>query len=168
MNFKALILVLVFSFVFYCGCESTPANKTIQPASESEVFKIEDYLPAKVSILGLSEYVDDGENGSHIKVFVALLDKFVCQVKVGGVFRFELYERVLRSADPRGQRVEIWDDIDLRDAVVNNESWQDFLRAYQMELPFESKNGRDHILEVTFLSPTGERLTDILVLKVNK
>ena len=73
------------------------------------------------------------KNNEHA---VSLLDPFDCQIKSPGVFRFELYEYVQRSAEPKGQRVIIWPDIDLTECSENNNHWRDFLRAYEFNLDF--------------------------------
>jgi hypothetical protein len=88
-----------------------------------------------------------------------LLDSFGCQVKSAGVFRFELYERVERSAEPKGRRVVIWPDIDLIDAAANNENWRDFLRAYEFNLDFDLQGSQNYVLQVTCLCPGGKRLS---------
>jgi len=82
-----------------------------------------------------------------------------------GVFRFELYERVVRSAEPKGRRIVIWPDIDLTGAAENNEYWRDFLRAYEFNLPFEAQIKQCYILQVTYLSPSGKRLSAELSLE---
>jgi hypothetical protein len=102
---------------------------------------------------------NNGEKPSQIKVYVSLLDSFDCQIKAPAVFRFELYDKVLRSAEPKGKRVLIWPDIDLKDAAKNNEYWRDFLRAYEFDLPCEPENNKSYILQITSLCPDGKRLS---------
>jgi hypothetical protein len=80
-------------------------------------------------------------------------------MKSPGVFRFELYEKVPRSAEPKGKRISKWPDIDLTDAVENNARWRDYLRAYEFTLPLESETGQSHILQATCLCPNGKRLS---------
>lgn len=75
-----------------------------------------------------------------------------------GIFRFELYEHVQCSTEPKGQRLAVWPDIDLTDAAQNNNYWRDFLRAYEFKLDFEPQT-KSHTLQGTFLSPTGKRLS---------
>ena len=105
-----------------------------------------DYVAVEADILPLTGFV--GDEGK-IRVFVSLLDRFGAAVKGPAVFRFELYERVLRSSEPRGRRLAIWDDIDLVEAEANQGHWRDYLRAYEFELDFESGKGASFILEVT-------------------
>ena len=128
------------------------------------------YAPGKIDILPLTEFgsTDETERASKIKVYVSLLDPFNCQMKAPGVFRFELYEYAQRSAEPKGRRIVIWPDIDLTDAVENNNYWRDFLRAYEFNLDFEPQGHQNYILQVTFLCPSGKRLSAELALKDTK
>jgi len=143
------------------------------------------YAPVKIDILPLTEFVSlsnaegtlEGSRkpvpavrrpvesqvegaGSQINVYVSLLDSFGSQKKSPGAFRFEMYKYIQRSAEPRGGRIAIWPDIDLTNAAENNKYWRDFLRAYQFNLPFEPASNQSYILQVTFLCPTGKRLSD--------
>jgi hypothetical protein len=125
------------------------------------------YAPAKIDIMPLTEFVKLGDAGDNpeINVYVGLLDSFGSAVKSPGTFRFEMYEYVQLSSEPMGKRVTIWPDIDLTSAAENNKYWQDFLRAYQFNLPFEPAGGQSYILQVTFLCPTGRRLSDEFIIK---
>ncbi len=127
------------------------------------------FAPDKISIMPLTEFIDPGgTRQANMNLYVSLLDSFGSQIKSPCVFRFELYQRVQRSAEPKGKRVIIWPDIDLTDAVENDEYWRDFLRAYEFNLPFESAANQSYILQVTCLCPTGRRLSDEFALKLTK
>ncbi|MHC4739720.1 MAG: hypothetical protein ACYS9Y_12515 [Planctomycetota bacterium] len=110
-------------------------------------------------------YADDAEEESKIVAYVSLLDSFGSQVKMPGVFRFELYERVVRSAEPKGRRIIFWPDTDLARAVENNKYWRDFLRAYEFVFTFKAQINQCYILQATYLSPNGKRLSAELGLK---
>jgi hypothetical protein len=129
-----------------------------------------DYTPDKIHITPLTEFlsVGDAKGDSKIVVYVSLLDSFGSQVKSPGVFRFELYEYAQRSAEPKGRRVVIWSDIDVTGASDNNKYWHDFLRAYQFSLPLTLPSDQNYVLQVTFLSVSGKRLSDELTLKPTK
>ncbi len=127
------------------------------------------YAPAKIDIMPLTEFIGgDDINQNNVSLYVSLLDSFGSQIKSPCVFRFELYERVQRSAEPKGRRVIIWPDIDLTDPDKNNEYWRDFLRAYEIDLPFEPAEGQSYILQVTSLCPNGKRLSSEFILKHTK
>jgi len=83
----------------------------------------------------------------------------VDRLKSPEIFRFELYEKVRQSAEPRGKRIAIWPDFDLTEPGENNKHWQDFLRSYRFELELEEQMGNDCILQVTWLSAGGRRLS---------
>ena len=153
------------------GCEQT-AGVAAPPAKVDPnligISTYRDYAPAKIHITPLTGIVGDIKGGLRIDTCVSLLDSFGSQVKSPGVFRFELYESAQRSAEPKGRRVTIWPDIDLTAAADNNRYWQDFLRLYQFNLPLEPQSEQDYVLQVTFLSVSGKRLSDELVLKHTK
>ncbi len=159
------ILSCIFSFLLLlaqAGCE--PPQPVIEPTQRAI------YAPAKVHILPLTEFVNvgDAERQSQVKLYVSLLDSFGSQIKAPGVFRFELYEYVQRSAEPMGRRVAIWPDIDLTNAVENNKYWRDFLRAYEFYLPFDADSDKTYILQATCLCPDGRRLSAEFNLKHTK
>ena len=164
MKAVGAVWILLVLFLTVAGCES-PRSTTDSLAlsdSDSEQVCIHiGYAPAKVDILPLTELVGGSEKvkASAIKVYVGLLDGFDCQIKSPGVFRFELYKKVERSAEPKGKRITIWPDIDLTEPGENNEYWRDFLRAYEFILDFEPTGRPSYILQVTCLCPEGKRLS---------
>ncbi len=163
MKVVGAVSVLFVSFLAFAGCE--PHGQGAESARRSESSSVEvsvytGYTPVKVDILPLTGLVGGEEaKASAIKVYVSLLDAFDCQVKSPAVFRFELYKKVERSAEPKGQRVNIWPDIDLTDPGENNKYWRDFLRAYEFVLDFEPAGKPSYILQVTSLCPDGKRLS---------
>jgi hypothetical protein len=159
--------VAVCMFVLLgAGCETGQVKRPGMDSGKGQLNVYSSYNPVKLDIMPLTEIVGvDNEKGeSRIKVYVSLLDQFGCQVKTPGVFRFELYEHVERSAEPKGRRVTIWPDANLTDASENNNCWRDFLRVYQFDLDFEPRNKSSFILEITCLCADGSRLSDELVL----
>jgi len=161
-----LILLLA-----YTGCEPPSARRSrgeIRPQVDSKppthIDKTTDardfsgYAPAKIDIMPLTEFIETADS-PKLRIYVSLLDSFGCQMKSPGVFRLELYERILRSPEPRGRRIAIWPDIDLTDAAENNQYWKDFLRAYEFNLAAAPQPGQSYILQATFLTPDGRRLS---------
>jgi len=154
------------------GCEQ-PTGVAAPPAKADagpDVSAYSDYAPAKIHITPLTGVVSsaDSQSSSKIDIYVSLLDSFGSQVKSPGVFRFELYEYAQRSAEPKGRRIAIWPDIDLTIAADNNRYWQDFLRLYEFNLPLELQGDQNYVLQMTFLSVGGKRLSDEIVLKYTK
>ena len=94
-----------------------------------------------------------------MKVYVSLMDSFGDYVKSQAVFRFELYQHVARSAEPKGARLVIWPDIDLTEAGQNQRYWKDFLRCYEFELELGPVYPQSYILQVTCICPGQVRLT---------
>ncbi len=186
MRIVAAILQIFFlvSLLTYTGCEPSSARRSrgegrlpqIDAKPPARIDKTSDgrdfsgYVPAKVDIMPLTEFVlaPEAEGSPKLRIYVSLLDSFNCQMKSPGVFRFELYEQVLRSPEPKGKRVAI-KDIDLTDAAKNNHYWRDFLRAYEFELDFEldfePQANQGYILQATFLTSDGRRLLAEFIIK---
>ncbi len=159
---SSTVLFCIFSFIFLllqAGCEQTQGITEPTPKTFC--------VPARVHILPLTEFIDvrDAEGKSRVKVYVSLLDSFDSQIKAPVVFRFELYEYVQRSAEPKGRRIAIWPDIDLTGLAENNKYWRDFLRAYEFNLPLEQASDKSYITQATCLCPNGRRLSTEFTLK---
>jgi len=158
---STIYLVLIIFFTGF-GCEKPQLpleSNTLTDNGLERLSSYARYAPVKIDILPLTEFVFvDNIERSGIDLYVGLLDQYGCQIKSPGTFRFELYEYVQRSAEPKGRRITIWPDFDLNDPLPNNEHWRDFLRAYEFNLPFDQAGMQGYILEVTCLCPNGRRL----------
>ncbi len=167
---RVIVRVLLFALFFvHTGCEQSALPPGAGAEAGSDLGSLSfyaRYAPVKTDIMPLTELVIIG-NGrqSKINLYVSLLDQFGCQIKSPGMFRFELYKHVQRSAEPKGQRIVIWPDVDLTDPVTNNEYWRDFLRAYEFNLPFEQAGSENYMLQVTCLCPNGKRLSSEFILR---
>ena len=164
---KLFAITALMLSLLLCGFGCEPANTESFHKTDSRFNPLSEYSPVEVYIMPLTEFAAEGddEKPSNIKVLVSLLDEFDCQIKAPAVFRFELYDKVQLSAEPKGKRILIWPDIDLTDAAKNNSYWKDFLRAYEFDLPFEPKASQSYILEVTSMCPGGKRLSAQFTLK---
>ena len=157
-------------FLVGAGCVMNTVDTEVQTRPDSNFNTLSVYTyyaPVKIEIVPLTEivYADDAEEESKIVAYVSLLDSFGSQVKMPGVFRFELYERVARSAEPKGRRIIFWPDTDLSEATENNKYWRDFLRAYEFVFTLKTQINQCYILQATYLSPNGKRLSAEFSLK---
>ncbi len=166
------VFCLLAMLLANAGCEQLPRPTGLTYKSDNDFKELSvysRYAPAKINIMPLTEFISAGGTQQvKIKPYVSLLDSFGSQIKSPAVFRFELYQRVLRSAEPKGRRIIIWPDIDLTDPAANNEYWRDFLRAYEFDLPFEPDASQSYILQVTCLCPNGRRIFAEFALKLTK
>ena len=166
-NFSALVNDVWFTTFFLSllltGVACEPASTVNKVPSEKglNASVYARYAPVKMDIMPLTEFVEPNspEGKTKIKVYVSLSDSFDCQVKSPCVFRFELYEHIQRSGEPKGRRLIIWPDMNLNNTVENNRYWRDFLRAYEFNFDFEPQKTQNYILQVTCLCPNGRRLT---------
>ncbi|MHC4069982.1 MAG: hypothetical protein ACYSR8_10500 [Planctomycetota bacterium] len=152
-----LQIFCLFTLLAFTACEPNTRKKPFEDESTTDL--IQAYKPERIEILPLTYFLceGNGEDICQIKVYVSLLGKFGCQKKNPGVFRFELYEAVVRSAEQKGRRIMLWPDFDLTDPTENNKYWRDFMRAYEFILPIDSLNDQSFILQATFMCPTGKR-----------
>ena len=176
---KTGLIVFIFFFIVLLvetGCERPQIgpkrnDKTPKTVSDcNEAFAYISYSPVKIDIVPLTEYTaatSSGE-GPKIEVYVSLLDSYGSQIKSPGIFRFELYERAARSAEPKGKRIILWPDFDLTNVTENDNHWRDFLRAYEFSLPFESQTSQNYILQATCICPNGKRLSTEFTLSQTK
>jgi len=166
----ALALCLIPLLLSQTGCIVSPNNppEPTEPNS-NELWVYTGYMANGIDIMPLTDFVpaQSAEQQSMIEIYVGLLDRFGSQIKAPGVFRFELYEYIRRSAEPKGKRITIWSDIDLTAPNDNNFYWQDYLRAYRFNLEFEPEQNTGYVLQVTCMCPSGKRLSADFVLKVN-
>lgn len=169
-----LTLVLVFFFALLlveAGCGPVPPTPPKPPGpvgntsgtgrQAKELFIYTRYVPEKIDIIPLTAFVAVGK----IRIYVSLLDSFNCQIKTPGIFRFELYRYVQRSAKPKGKRIAIWPDIDLTNPAENNNCWRDHFRAYEFNLDFVPEKDQSYVLQATCLCPNGKRLSADFALK---
>lgn len=172
---KAIGVILqIFFFALLlveAGCEPAPPTLPKPPTVDGNIpdkFSVYTrYVPAKIDIIPLTEFVCVGsaQDASKIRIYVSLFDSFGCQIKTPGTFRFELYRYVQRSAEPKGRRIVVWPDIDLTDTAENNNYWRDFLRAYEFVFTLKTQINQCYILQATYLSPNGKRLSAEFSLK---
>lgn len=153
--------LLVLLLMLFTACEPGVNTLKLSGNTKETQKSYPGYEPTSTQILPLTEFTDD----SKINVFVSLEDNFASALKAPAVFRFELYNRLPRSADPKGARVNIWPDINLTDVRNNNEHWKDFLRAYEFNINFQPDKDKHYILQVTAFCEGGKRLTAEYVLK---
>jgi hypothetical protein len=160
-------LLFLLALAFYAGC-GEPTSGPIFPfdLGRPDLSLYARYAPARIDILPITSITSEPTSSSDfaINVYVCLLDSFGSQIKAPATFRFELFQQLQRSTNPKGKRIAIWPDIDLTDPTVNNNRWQDFLRAYLLSLPLQQRPADACILHVTCISLSGQRLSaDFLI-----
>ncbi len=167
LKIAVVVIFAVAGLICSTGCEPDSSAGRVSAGSRGDVLGA--YVASEVRIVGLTEItpVSAGPWQGKLKIYVDLVDNFGCRVKSPGLFRFELYEFVPRSSQPKGKRIFFPPDIDLTDATENNNHWRDFLRAYQFELDlnFSPRPDESFVLEVTFTTPQGRRLRDTFQLR---
>jgi hypothetical protein len=161
MRFITIFLSAVF-MLSILGCEEVQQSKSDYPSGTTQKTCL--FTPHKIKFNQLTEFSQSGQIAAYVDVF----DQFDSRMKAGSVWRFELYEKVLRSAEPMGGRLYIWPEIELTDAQKNNSFWQDFLRCYKFDLniDIDLAGGKTYILQAVYFTADGNRITDTVELKL--
>ena len=96
-----------------------------------------------------------------IEVCLEPLDRFGDVVKIVGEVYFELYSYKPASADRKGEQIEFW-QVRIGTPSEQQQYWDRVARMYEFPLGWDyaPPPGRKYILMVTYVSPTGERLSD--------
>lgn len=162
---KRIISICVSFFIIAaCGCQEQARIQTRQ--SDFPVVGMQKtclFVPEKIRFNQLTEFAQNWQ----IAAYIDMLDQFGLRIKAGSVWRFELYEYVPRSADPKGKRIFIWPDVNLADAKANCDFWQDYLRCYKFELDFniDLPANKTYVLQAECFTADGKCLTDTIALK---
>ena len=161
--------IFISAVLLYTGCSGPPkeSGQMNLPIMQSDAAL---YAPARIDILPITTINPTTSSAGcyTIDVYVCLIDSFDSQIKSPATFRFELFQHVQRSTEPKGKRILIWPDINLTEPVMNSKCWQDFLRAYMFSLPLEKPAFETTILQVTCISPSGKRLTADFPIRLGK
>lgn len=135
------------------------------PTSQQASAEAADLLqPRQIDVLPFTKPTsfDDDIVPDGIEVVIRPLDEFGDQTKAVGVFRFELYVAKKASSDARGPRVGIWEQ-DLTSRSAQADHWDRITRTYRFRLMWTGESPRPgkYILEVTYLPPTGPRISTL-------
>jgi len=166
---SALTIGFITLLLMQSACTPTPNNPPTPTDLGSNPLSVcMHYMADAIDIMPLTDFIPakNPQQQSTIEVYVSLLGAFGSQIKAPGVFRFELYKHIERSAKPKGERITMWSDIDLTDSTQNNDYWKDYLRAYKFNLHFEPELPGSCILQATCTCPSGKHLSSDYVLKV--
>jgi len=162
-------LVFILGITFYAGCSTTPpgADSSPLPSLFHDSSPCTRFGPTRIDVLPITsiEPASAADHDTTINAYIGLIDAFDSQIKSPAVFRFELFQRLQRSSDPKGKRLIVWPDIDLTDPALNNNLWQDFLRAYHFSLPLQKTSADNCILQVTVICPSGKRLVSEFIVR---
>jgi hypothetical protein len=154
---------VLFFMMFALGCqEQVQTPQSDFPTVETQKGGL--FVPEKIKFNQLTEFAQNGQ----ITAYIDVLDQFGSRIKAGGIWRFELYEYVPRSAEPKGTRLYLWPDINLTDAKTNFGLWQDYLRCYKFDLnpDIDLAGDKTYVLQAIFFTAGGKQITDSIELKI--
>jgi len=140
---------------------------TSQPAGDVQE-QMSLLMPTKIDIMPFTKPKswDDDQKPDGIEVVLRPLDSFGDQTKAIGLFRFELYLFKKASSDTRGPRNGLWQE-DLSSREAQYKHWDRITRTYRFRLGWAGENVRPgkYILDVTYISPSGSRLSDSYIME---
>jgi hypothetical protein len=138
---------LAVMFLLSTGCQELQSGSETAGQSEQKT------LIEQVRISTLTGFETDPAQPETVQlnVCVELLNASGLQFPMPCIFRFELYAFQALSSDPRGQRLIIWPDQDLRSDQSNSAHWKDYLKGYQFSLPVDitPEPKEQYVLEAT-------------------
>jgi hypothetical protein len=161
---KNIWMCVLFVLPIISGCETYNSGNSEVLVGNNGVRNSCIFVADKIKFNQLTEYAGN----EQINVYVDVLDQFGSRIKASGIWRFELFQQERLTAESKGSRVYLWQDIDLTDAGVNFSAWQDYLRCYKIELVFNAdiESGKTYILQAVCTTAEGKRITDSVELKM--
>ena len=164
-----LSIIAAAMFLIASGCESEMNQAMSSVAKEAPPRSLRAFGPARIHIIALTEITSSSVslNEAKLRVYVDLLDVYESRLKAPGTFRFELYEHVPRSSEPKGTGLINWPPIDLNHPETNNDHWRDYLRSYQFDFDIDINpaNTQAFVIAAIYTTPEGKRLTDEHILR---
>jgi len=135
-------------------------------------------LPSKIRIEPFTRVTLDprGSAPRDLHVYVRAEDQFGDPIKVAGSFNCELYTFKQASADPKGQRVELW-RIDVLDKKDQRRYWDHTAQMYEFRLQIGQLFGEEGtapldqgqaVLLLTYNTPWGEHLEAEYILELRR
>jgi hypothetical protein len=155
----SVAFLLSLGFVL-TGCGSSPKGPVLDSAKTPGPVQ-------ELRISALTEFVYIPNHPQvHLKVMTELLDASEQPVRQPCSWRFELYDFIPRSSEPRGFRLMIWPDQDLTVSGEEAAHWKEFLTGYEFYLPLdhELKPGKKYVLEATAMTEQ-RRYNDLYEIK---
>lgn len=156
------LLAVVGAGLLSPGCE-TRHDEVIGTEAQYKLL-----MPAKIDVLPFTKprSWDDDQIPDGIEVVLRPLDSFGDQTKAIGTFRFELYTFQKADAEPKGKRVGFWEE-NLCSREMQSLHWDKITRTYRFRLAWTGERIRPgrYVLEVTYLAPSGLRLTDTYIME---
>ena len=164
-----LALTLVGLSGLLLACTTTPARDVSTHAGQESLSLL---LPKKIEIVEPFTRASrfGGDAGDGIELLLRAVNSLGNPgLMIVGDIRIELYQYVPASADHKGTRIDGW-DIPLRTEADQRDYWNRLTQMYEFHLQVNAaslpQSGR-FVLQVTYLSPLGEHLTDEMVLAVS-
>ncbi len=110
-----------------------------------------------------------GKN-TGIEIYIQVTDQFGDSMKLPGIFRIEIYERLGLNQDKTGERLTIdnnnFMEFDLRNSVNNHQYWDRITSCYKLNI--DHQNLPDELIaQVTWFYDQNYRLTNTITIKNN-
>ena len=155
---QALCVTLVLVVAAMAGC---CLYRTPRPGEVAVPSPVNLLLPRELRISPFIEVTRADDGVHYLKALVEAKDSFDDAAKAFGTFRFELYSFREANADPKGNRIAVW-DVAADDARSNLLHWDGITRMYVFKLRWDNPlaEGTPYVLVVTLSSRFSERLTD--------
>jgi len=161
-SFGLCVLILSIPAI---GCKNSGWNLRMKsaPSRESQFVPppVDLMLPKSIRIHPFTGRTFDEAGGiKGVDVQIEAVDSYNDKTKAFGDFRFEMYQFVPNSLDPKGKRIATWDE-SLWEPKKNLLHWDKITRLYVFKLQWDRPIpvGKRVVLLVSFSSPFTDRLT---------
>lgn len=164
MNWRTVGIWILLSGVAV-GCNNdnwrfgmkAPSADVLQPVPEP----INLLLPNAIRIHPFTgtQIFDADRNLRGVDVRIEVMDAYGDAAKAFGDFRFEMYQFIPNSIDPKGKRIATWEE-SLIEPKKNLLHWDKITRTYEFKLQWDEPiaPGRQFVLLAYFDSPFTDRL----------
>ena len=113
----------------------------------------------RIHVFTRTETFDEERGLAGVNVRIEAVDAYGDSTKAFGTFRFEMYQFVPNTIDPKGKLLASWDE-PLLDPRKNLLHWQKVHRIYEFKLQWDRPVpvGQRFVLSAIFSSPFTERM----------
>ncbi len=150
------------------GCKWQPVADSSKPAvtddgegGQSVTGPLSLLLPQRIKIHPFTgtKTFEEFADAPGIVVRIQLMDSYEDPTKGFGNFRFELYEFRPYSQNPKGKKIDTWEE-SLMQPKKNLLHWDKITQAYKFKLRqnHEIQAGQKYVLVAIFSSPYSDRL----------
>ncbi len=153
------------------GCKAPDRTASRHAADSQDMLAM--LMPSRIQIVEPFTRVvsaDQDDIPDHIELWVQGVNSLGSTgLMIAGMLRVELFEHIPASGLRQGRRFEHW-NIELTSKKEQRNYWNAITQMYEFRLGINSATiprANKYVLTVTYPAPSGERLTDEMIIRRN-